>query len=325
MKKYTCLVLLFLTFFSFSQDGYAQISTMGINYQVQLRNQNGVLLSDTLVTLRFRLYKDQFTGNPVWQEEHNVSTDKYGIASVVIGYGAKTGGTATSFNQVDFGQSNFWISSEIKNNGLFQALGPAEPFQAVPYAKAAGNAQLFPPGFIMPFAGKPDKIPSGWLLCDGSEVSRSQYAALYLVIGDNWGRGNNSSTFNLPDLRGRFLRGVSGTSNEDPEAGARVSKYSGGNIGNEVGSYQGDANQSHTHTGVTNADGWHQHNISNNMRRRGNDTGDCEFNYSNSGGCAATLTTNAGEGAHQHGFTTNPQGSADSRPRNAYVNYLIKY
>lgn len=322
MKKLVILIVILLAGYF---GAFAQISSLGINYQAQIRSTNGVLLSDTLFTLRFRLFQDQFTNVPLWEEEHSTTTDKYGIAAVVIGKGVKTGGTAVSFDQIDFSLSNFWISTEVKTNGTFLALGATEPLQAVPYAKAAGNAQLFPPGFIMPFAGKTDKIPAGWLLCDGREISRSDYGALYFVIGDNWGRGNNSTTFNLPDLRGRFLRGVSESSNEDPEAGARVAKYTGGNIGNEVGSYQGDANQAHTHTGITNADGAHQHNVSSGVRRKGNDTGDCDFGLANSGGCGYQLTTDAGQGAHQHGFTTNAQGSADSRPRNAYVNYLIKY
>ena len=45
--------------------------------------------------------------------------------------------------------------------------------------------------------------PAGWLLCDGSAVSRTEYATLYAAIGDTWGAGDGSTTFNLPDLRGR--------------------------------------------------------------------------------------------------------------------------
>jgi microcystin-dependent protein len=45
--------------------------------------------------------------------------------------------------------------------------------------------------------------PTGWLQCDGSTVSRTTYAALFAVIGTTWGSGDGSTTFNLPDLRGR--------------------------------------------------------------------------------------------------------------------------
>ena len=51
--------------------------------------------------------------------------------------------------------------------------------------------------------------PDGWLLCDGSAVSRETYASLYSVIGDSYGSGDGSTTFNLPDLTGRVIIGSS--------------------------------------------------------------------------------------------------------------------
>lgn len=54
-----------------------------------------------------------------------------------------------------------------------------------------------------------DTLPEGWLLCDGSAVSRTDYADLFSVIGTNFGSGNGSTTFNLPDLRGRVGVGKS--------------------------------------------------------------------------------------------------------------------
>jgi microcystin-dependent protein len=53
--------------------------------------------------------------------------------------------------------------------------------------------------------------PVGFLLCDGSAVSRTTYKALFEAIGTNFGAGNGSTTFNLPDLRGRVPVGVDGT------------------------------------------------------------------------------------------------------------------
>ncbi|KEO52482.1 phage tail protein [Thalassospira permensis] len=49
--------------------------------------------------------------------------------------------------------------------------------------------------------------PEGWLVCDGSAVSRTDYADLYAAIGTVWGHGDQIATFNLPDLRGEFVRG----------------------------------------------------------------------------------------------------------------------
>lgn len=57
------------------------------------------------------------------------------------------------------------------------------------------------------FAGS--VAPEGWLLCDGSAVSRETYASLYSVIGDSYGSGDGSTTFNLPDLTGRVIIGSS--------------------------------------------------------------------------------------------------------------------
>lgn len=57
----------------------------------------------------------------------------------------------------------------------------------------------------MMFAG--GLVPQGWLRCDGSEVSRVTYAQLFAEIGTTYGSGDNVTTFNLPDLGGRFPLG----------------------------------------------------------------------------------------------------------------------
>lgn len=62
-------------------------------------------------------------------------------------------------------------------------------------------------GSIAMFAGT--VAPSGWLLCDGSAVSRSTYPGLFKKIGTTYGQGDGSTTFNLPDLSGRVLIGAS--------------------------------------------------------------------------------------------------------------------
>ncbi|MBR2008287.1 MAG: tail fiber protein [Alistipes sp.] len=79
------------------------------------------------------------------------------------------------------------------------------------YSKAQVDAMIAnavalaePTGSIKPFAGT--TIPDGYLLCDGSAVSRTTYAALFAVIGTTYGTGDGSTTFNLPDCRNRFIR-----------------------------------------------------------------------------------------------------------------------
>lgn len=64
-------------------------------------------------------------------------------------------------------------------------------------------------GSVYLFAGS--TAPQGFLLCDGSAVSRDTYATLYAVIGDTYGAGDGSTTFNLPDLTGRVVLGTSST------------------------------------------------------------------------------------------------------------------
>lgn len=66
-----------------------------------------------------------------------------------------------------------------------------------------------PPGFIDEYAGS--AAPSGWLVCDGSAVSRTTYAALFAAIGTIWGAGDGSTTFNLPNLQRRSTVGSGGT------------------------------------------------------------------------------------------------------------------
>jgi microcystin-dependent protein len=71
--------------------------------------------------------------------------------------------------------------------------------------EAGGNPGL-PSGMLAPFAGT--TAPSGWELCYGQAVSRTAYANLFAVVGTTYGTGDGSTTFNLPDLRGRAVAGI---------------------------------------------------------------------------------------------------------------------
>ena len=73
------------------------------------------------------------------------------------------------------------------------------------YAKKSDLSSAAPTGVVQAFAGS--TTPRGWLLCDGSAVSRTNYAALYAVIGTTYGAGNGSTTFNLPNLVDKFVEG----------------------------------------------------------------------------------------------------------------------
>jgi len=99
-----------------------------------------------------------------------------------------------------------------------------------------------PPGLIAPYAGA--TIPSGWLECTGQAVSRSAYANLFAALGGSsspWGGGDGSTTFNVPDLRGRTPIGV-GTGS------GLTARSMAGTGGNETHTLTATEMPSHTHT-----------------------------------------------------------------------------
>jgi microcystin-dependent protein len=88
--------------------------------------------------------------------------------------------------------------------------GPAQ-IKALAEAVEAALTAVVPPGTMLGTARA--TAPTGFLLCDGSAVSRTTFAALFAAISTTYGSGNGSTTFNLPDLRGRTLVGVDGAAN----------------------------------------------------------------------------------------------------------------
>lgn len=111
---------------------------------------------------------------------------------------------------------------------------------------AALSGAVVPAGAITAFGG--GTAPSGYLECNGAAVSRTTYSGLFAVIGENWGQGDNVTTFNLPDLRGKFPRGYDHGIGNDPDAATRTAQATGGKTGDNVGSIQACAVESHTHT-----------------------------------------------------------------------------
>jgi len=103
-----------------------------------------------------------------------------------------------------------------------------------------------PAGAVMPFAM--DSVPAGWLECDGSAVSRTTYATLFSAIGTVFGVGDGSTTFNVPDLRGQFIRGYDHGAGTDPDAASRTDSGDGSTTGDNVGTKQADDFEAHDHT-----------------------------------------------------------------------------
>jgi len=196
---------------------------------------------------------------------------------------------------------------------------------AITYAKLAPSAQTatVPPGAVIAFDGS--VAPAGWLFCDGSAVSRTTYSALFGVIGINHGSGDGTSTFNLPDYRGRFLRGQDQGTGRDPNAGTRGAMNSGGNVGDAIGSVEGGATALPVNPFSTSPSGAHTHQYLRPARTGGDQSGSnwvpwviAADQYGTTGQPEGTA-----DGAHTH--TIDKGGDNETRPVNASVNYLIKY
>jgi len=170
---------------------------------------------------------------------------------------------------------------------------------------------IVPVGSIVAFGGPAARLPEsgGWLPCDGREVSSSAFPALFAVIGSAWGQGSDAGSFRLPDLRGRFLRGVNGGASgpgRDPDATSRSFSAPGGNVGDEVGSLQEDAAGPRTHplVGVGDAVGQSQGG------------GWIRFHENKVPDAAAPVQRNA--------WAVEPPGPAETRPRNVAVHWIIR-
>jgi len=88
---------------------------------------------------------------------------------------------------------------EIDNSGTLKV-------DAIESLSGGSTVGAVPSGGLVAFAGS--SVPTGWLACDGTAVSRTTYAGLFASIGTTWGVGDGSTTFNLPQLGGRILRGA---------------------------------------------------------------------------------------------------------------------
>lgn len=147
-----------------------------------------------------------------------------------------------------------------------------------------------PAGQIAAFAR--NTAPSGWLKANGATVSRTTYATLFAAIGTTFGAGDGSTTFNLPDLRGEFVRGWADTRGVD--------------TGRVFGSAQLDAFQDHKHllNGGLGGGG-----VGGAVNR------DAASNQSNNSAIGDPSTNSGG----------TPRTASETRPRNVALLYCIKF
>ena len=186
--------------------------------------------------------------------------------------------------------------------------------------EAAALSDALPVGTIVAWAGDLKSIPSDWRLCNGRSLNRGKFPALFEAIGTSWG-GDGSRRFNLPDLRGRFLRGVDGGTGRDPDAGNRKACKPGGNSSG-VGSVQNDSFQNHTHNDNGHVHVMHTHPGSDAMFPDGSGI---VFPYNPGGETENSHTGRANlTGAVRFETESNLRTGEETRPINAYIYWIIK-
>ena len=155
-----------------------------------------------------------------------------------------------------------------------------------------------PLGTINAFGGA--TAPEGWMLCQGQAISRTDYADLFAVIGTNFGAGDGSTTFNLPDLRGEFLRG------------AGTNSHSGQGNGGSVGTHQDGT------TVVTSIMG-NGYGVIYNMKNGTVASSTYDNWVGNSGNTYVHSTSQ-----YETESYPNVIGTGKARPTNTSVNYIMK-
>jgi microcystin-dependent protein len=275
---------------------YAQVPPR-INYQGVLTNSSGTPINAT-VSMVLKLYNVSSGGTALYSETQTVTVTN-GVFNLLIG-------SVTPLT-LPF-DVQYYLGITV---GTDPEMAPRQPLASVPYAIRSGTGGGVPVGTVIAYAGPTFTVPSGWLVCDGSSVSRTQWGALFAAVQTSWGSGDGSTTFNLPDLSGRFLRGVDKDGGGTPTAAprdadrdARTVSNAGGNSGNNVGSLQVDELASHTHAAAGNTKFVLTH-VSNN--------GLSGIQILGGGGSTFDIST-----------TTAGSGGNESRPKNASVIWIIK-
>jgi microcystin-dependent protein len=198
---------------------------------------------------------------------------------------------------------------QVINIGAAPNDGTGDPLRTA-FSKANDNflETYMPIGAIMPFAGS--TAPTSWLFCSGQLVSRATYATLFGIISTTYGVGDGSTTFGIPDLRGRTPIGF-----DAAQASGRLTAAGCGINSGTLGAVGGNQfEQAHIH-GVT--DGAHAHNITFGATSAlvGRSDGDIQAAVVN-----ATVTANAFTGI---AIQSTGSGSSQNVPPGIILNYII--
>ena len=197
-------------------------------------------------------------------------------------------------------------SSDGNANDVLQSDGSGNlSFAALPQAVPTGSVHMM----------ATTTAPSGYLKCNGAAIDRTTYAALFAIIGTTHGAGDGSSTFNVPDLRGEFVRGWDDSRGVDS--------------GRNFGTSQGDNNKQHNHSATSTTQ----------TRSITGTFGSEPYSYAPTGVFSRTAATfgedqdqgNNGrimtmDASHNHTTSTTiaNDGGNEARPRNIAMMYVIK-
>lgn len=186
-----------------------------------------------------------------------------------------------------------------------------------------------PIGTLLPFAGS--SAPSGWLLADGSAVSRSTYAALFAVCGTTYGAGNGTTTFNVPNLQNRVPVGSGGSYSRGGTGGASTVTLTTGQIPSHDHGSVGD--HGHSISGTANAVGDHSHSYTNASSTRndinaaaGSTVNNGSFGDSTGGGGghSHSLSGSIGSGGGHTHSSVGSGGSHENMPPFVAMPYIIR-
>ena len=244
---------------------------------------------------------------------------------------------------IDVGSGSVTASSFTGGAGNFTTISASSlsntttNYNSVVYNTTTGQlaynaASLTPAGVIQQYAGS--SAPAGYLLCDGSAVSRTTYTGLFTVLGTTYGSGDGSTTFNLPNLKGRIPVGYDAAQTDFNTLGKTGGVTSVTLTESQI--------PSHSHTGTTNNGGshTHTHNATGGAGSAGNPTFglvtangfstttgiDSSANELNLIANPVALTINSAPD-HTHTFTTTTTGGGQAHTNlQPYitVNYIIK-
>lgn len=265
--------------------------------------------------------------------------------------GTITGAVVTSANIVDGAIVNADINAsaaidKTKINGTAVTVadtgtvtntmlaGSIAPSKVAGTAIVVNDTSYFNPvGMLTPFAGA--DAPPGWLLCAGQAVSRTTYAALFAITSTTYGTGDGSTTFNLPDLRGRVvaaLDNMGGTDAGRLDLANTLGTVDGSQTVALTSAQSGLQAHGHGNTFSLTGAGAHRHSINTAIDIANYLTGTENWLIVANKTDNNYLVTNDGDGSHSHGITGGVSDAAavaatahQNMQPTILLNYIIKH